>query len=108
MGGPGLVGGLGDFGINSRKSYKSQNGAGIRELRKETRMSMAVSLGLWRLGARVSTKWLYFLRKICAIFAQNFFLQTFAQFLRMKRNFFCAICKKPEIFFCEFLRMKRK
>ena len=57
-----------------------------------------------------------FLRKICAIFVQNFFLRTFAQFLRMKRNefcavlrnFFCAICAKSEIFFCEFLRMKRK
>ena len=40
-----------------------------------------------------------FLRKICAIFVQNFFLRTFAQFLRMKRNEFCAICAKPEIFF---------
>ena len=49
---------------------------------------------------RVSTKWLYFLRKICAIFAQIFFLRTFAQFLRMKRNEFCD--------FLRFLRMKRK
>ena len=60
---------------------------------------------------RVSTKWLYFLRKICGIFAQFFFCEL----LRMKRNEFCAIlriffanCAKPEIFFCEFLRMKRK
>ena len=42
-------------------------------------------------------------------FAQIFFLRTFALFLRMKRNefcaglryFFCAICAKLEIFFCE-------
>ena len=39
---------------------------------------------------RVSTKWLNLLRKICAIFAQILFLRTFALFLRMKRNEFCA------------------
>ena len=57
----------------------------------------------------VSTKWLNLLRKICAIFAQILFLQTFALFLRMKRNdfcavlryLFCAICAKPEIFFAK-------
>ena len=49
-----------------------------------------VSLVLRELS-RVSTKWLYCLRKICAIFAQIFFLRTFAQFLRMKRNEFCAV-----------------
>ena len=56
--------------------------------------------------ARVSTKWLNLLRKICAIFAQILFLQTFALFLRMKRNEFCAVlrylfCAKPEIFFAK-------
>ena len=56
--------------------------------------------------SRVSTKWLNLLRKICAIFAQICFLRTFALFLRMKRNefcaiFFCAICAKPEIFFAK-------
>ena len=65
----------------------------------------------------------YLFLKIAIFFAQNlryfrakFFLRTFAQFLRMKRNEFCAIlrdlfcanCAKPEIFFCEFLRTKRK
>jgi len=41
-------------------------------------------------------------------FRANFFLRTFALFLRMKRNefcavlrFFCAICAKPEIFFAK-------
>ena len=64
---------------------------------------------LFILCRRVSTKWLNLLRKICAIFAQIFFLRTFALFLRMKRNefcavlryFFCAICAKPEIFFAK-------
>ena len=56
----------------------------------------------------------YLFLKIAIFFAQNlryfrakFFLRTFAQFLRMKRNEFCAIlrnfccanCAKPEIFF---------
>jgi len=34
-------------------------------------------------------------------FRANFFLRTFALFLRMKRNEFCAICAKPEIFFAK-------
>ena len=46
-------------------------------------------------------KWLNLLCKICAIFAQ-FFWQTFALFLHMKHNEFCA---KPEIFLRK-LRMK--
>ena len=54
--------------------------------------------------SRVSTKWLNLLRKICAIFAQ-FFLRTFALFLRMKRNEFCAIflrnLRKTGNIFCE-------
>ena len=38
---------------------------------------------------RVSTKWLNLLRKICAIFAQIYFLRTFER-------------AKPEIFFAKF------
>ena len=59
---------------------------------------------------RVSTKWLNLLRKICAIFAQ-FLLRTFALFLRMKRNEFCAIFlaqfAQNRKYFLQKLRMKR-
>ena len=59
---------------------------------------------------RVSTKWLNLLRKICAIFVQ-IFLRTFALFLRMKRNGFCAIflrnLRKTGNIFLQKLRMKR-
>ena len=44
-------------------------------------------------------------------FLANFFLRTFALFLRMKRNEFCAIflrnLHKTENIFCEMLRLKR-
>ena len=52
---------------------------------------------------RVSTKWLNLLR-------QNIFLRTFALFLRMNRNEFCAVLRnlrKTGNIFCEMLRMKR-
>ena len=58
----------------------------------------------WASQIRVSTKWLYFLRKICAIFAQLFFLRTFAQFLRKKRNEFCAALR---IFFAQFAQNRK-
>ena len=50
---------------------------------------------------RVSMKWLNLLRKICTIFAQIFFLRTFALFLRMKRNEFCAVLC---YFFAQFVQ----
>ena len=53
--------------------------------------------------SRVSTKWLNLLRKICAIFAQ-FFLRTFALFLRMKRNEFCAVLR---YFFAQFAQNRK-
>ena len=60
---------------------------------------------------RVSTKWLNLLRKICAIFAQIFFWRTFALFLRMKRNEFCALFfaqfAQNRKYFLRKLRMKR-
>ena len=44
-------------------------------------------------------------------FRANFFLRTFALFLFMKRNEFCAIflrnLRKTGNIFCEMLRMKR-
>ena len=64
--------------------------------------SLELKVKLNYIQNRVSTKWLNLLRKICAIFAQIFFLRTFALFLRMKRNEFCAVlrnlCKTGNIF----------
>ena len=46
-----------------------------------------------------------------AYFRAIFFLRTFALFLRMKRNEFCAIflrnLRKTDNIFCEMLRMKQ-
>ena len=55
-------------------------------------------------SARVSTKWLNLLRKICAIFAQFFLLRTFALFLRMKRNEFCPVFR---YFFAQFAQNRK-
>ena len=52
---------------------------------------------------RVSTKWLNLLR----IFSRKFFLRTFALFLRMKRNEFCAQFAQNRKYFLRKLRMKR-
>ena len=43
---------------------------------------------------------IYDFHEMANVFA-NFFLRTFALFLHMKRNEFCAICAKPEIFFAK-------
>ena len=53
---------------------------------------------------RVSTKWLNLLRKICAISRKFFFLRTFALFLRMKRNEFCAVLR---YFFAQFAQNRK-
>jgi len=53
---------------------------------------------LFQCEIRVSTKWLNFLRKICAISAQIFFA-NFTLYLRMKRNEFCAVLRGN--IFCE-------
>ena len=50
---------------------------------------------------RVFTKWLNFLRKVCAIFAQIFFANFCALNAMSFALFFCAICAKPEIFFAK-------
>ena len=49
---------------------------------------------------RVSTKWLNLLR----YFRANFFLRTFALFLRMKRNEFCAVLR---YFFAQFAQNRK-
>ena len=62
------------------------------------------------------SKSLYFLRKICATFAQNFvcgLLRNFCAWNAMSFARFCAICfaqiaQNRKYFFCEFLRTKRK
>ena len=61
---------------------------------------------------RVSTKWLNLLRKICAIFAQIYFLRTFAHQTRKTRNIFCEICAWNEIlvlrnFFVQFAQNRK-
>ena len=58
---------------------------------------------LFQCEIRVSTKWLNFLRKICAISAQIFFA-NFTLYLRMKRNEFCAVLR---YFFAQFAQNRK-